>query len=47
MKNGIFWDIKPCGSSKKQLGTTIAVANPDDGGAKFLRKVGSYKSHMK
>jgi hypothetical protein len=29
-----------------ELGTTLAVmSNPDEGGAKFLRKVGSYKSH--
>jgi hypothetical protein len=29
-----------------ELGTTLAVASPpDDGGAKFLRNVGSYKSH--
>jgi hypothetical protein len=29
-----------------ELGTTLAVTNnPDDGGDKFLRNVGSYKSH--
>jgi hypothetical protein len=33
-----------------ELGTTLAVTitvscHPDDGGAKFLRNVGSYKSH--
>jgi hypothetical protein len=29
------------------VGTTLAITtNPDDGGAKFLRNVGSYKSHM-
>jgi hypothetical protein len=29
-----------------ELGTTLAVtSNPDERGAKFLRNVGSYKSH--
>jgi hypothetical protein len=28
-----------------ELGTTLAVTSPDEGGAKFLRNVGSYKSH--
>jgi hypothetical protein len=29
-----------------ELGTTLAVtSNPDEGVAKFLRNVGSYKSH--
>jgi hypothetical protein len=28
-----------------ELGTTLAVCHPDEGGAKFLRNVGSYKSH--
>jgi hypothetical protein len=29
-----------------ELGTTLAVtSNPDEGGAKFLRNVGSYKIH--
>jgi hypothetical protein len=29
-----------------ELGTVLAVtSNPDDGRAKFLRNVGSYKSH--
>jgi hypothetical protein len=29
-----------------ELRTTLAVtSNPDEGGAKFLRNVGSYKSH--
>jgi hypothetical protein len=29
-----------------ELGTTLTVtSNPDEGGAKFLRNVGSYKSH--
>jgi hypothetical protein len=38
MKNGVFWDVTPCGSCKSRL-------SPDEGGAKFLRNVGSYKSH--
>jgi hypothetical protein len=33
LKNGVFWDVTPCGSYI------------DDGGAKVLRNVGSYKSH--
>jgi hypothetical protein len=28
-----------------ELGTTLAC-RPDEGGAQFLRNVGSYKSHM-
>jgi hypothetical protein len=28
-----------------ELGTLAVTGNPDDGGAKFLRSVGSYKSH--
>jgi hypothetical protein len=36
MKNGVFWVVTPCGSCK----------SPDEGGARFLRNVGSYKSHM-
>jgi hypothetical protein len=35
LMNVIFLDVTPCGSCK----------NPDDGGAKFLRIIGSYKSH--
>jgi hypothetical protein len=27
------------------LGTTQAFCHPDEGGARFLRDVGSYKSH--
>jgi hypothetical protein len=33
----------------KRIGDLVTLAvsrNPDDGGAKFLRNVGSYKSHM-
>jgi hypothetical protein len=28
-----------------ELGTTLAVSHPDDGGTELLRNVGSYKSH--
>jgi hypothetical protein len=35
MKNGVFWDVTPCDS-----------CHSDDGGAKFLRNVGSDKRHM-
>jgi hypothetical protein len=46
MKNGVFWDVTPCGSCKnhsvRQLLVTANVVpsspvrHPDDGGAKFL-----------
>jgi hypothetical protein len=56
MKNGVFWDVTPCGSlvflrSVRRLLITASVVpssdyyHPDDGGAQFLRNVGSYKSH--
>jgi hypothetical protein len=62
MKNGVFWDVTPCGSCKKRRfgGNTsqrasvasysyrsefIDFCHPDEGGSKFLRNVGSYKSH--
>jgi hypothetical protein len=62
MKNGVFWDVTPCGSGKNrrseefsatiirvarigELGTLIDSSHPDDGGAKYHRNVGSYKSH--
>jgi hypothetical protein len=28
-----------------ELGTLAITSNPDEGGAKFFRNVGSYKSH--
>jgi hypothetical protein len=34
MKNGVFWVVTPCDS-----------CDPDEGGSRFLRNVGSYKSH--
>jgi hypothetical protein len=57
MKNGVFCDITPCGSctnliflrSLRRLLVTASVVPrrrfPDEGGAKILRNVGSYKSH--
>jgi hypothetical protein len=59
MKNGVFWDVTPCGSYKnlvflrsvRRLLVTARVVpsstifHPDEGGAKFLRNVGFYKSH--
>jgi hypothetical protein len=59
MKNGVVWDVTPCGSCKyrrilcnvRQLLVTASVVpsspilDPDEGEAKFLRNVGSYKSH--
>jgi hypothetical protein len=55
MQNCVFWDVTPCGSfgissqhvsvaSYSELVTDSC--HPDEGGAKFLRNVGSYKSHM-
>jgi hypothetical protein len=34
LKNGVFWDVMLCGS-----------CHPDEGSAKFLRNVISYRSH--
>jgi hypothetical protein len=39
MKNGVFWEVTPCGSCKNQ------PCHTDEGGANFLRNFGSYKSH--
>jgi hypothetical protein len=42
LKNTVFWDATPCGSCKnRHLGGTYL----DDIGNKFLRNVGSKKSH--
>jgi hypothetical protein len=35
MKNGVFWVVTPF----------TDFCHPDEGGARFLRNVGSYKSH--
>jgi hypothetical protein len=40
MKNGVFWDVTPCGAYKNRR-----FGHPDKGGAKIFRNVGSYKSH--
>jgi hypothetical protein len=50
MKNGVFWDVMPCGSMRRLLVTASIVPSslildPDEGGAKFLQNIGSYKSH--
>jgi hypothetical protein len=49
VKNGVFWDVTPCGSCKNRrfAGTwrLLHQGDPDEGGARFLRNVGSYKSH--
>jgi hypothetical protein len=49
-KNGVFWDATPCGSCKNRPSISSQRAtdpcHPDEGGAMFLRNVGSYKSHM-
>jgi hypothetical protein len=33
-------------AKKYQVSVTSSRRNPDEGGAKFLQNVGSYKSHM-
>jgi hypothetical protein len=44
MKNGVFWDVTPCGScTKRCFGGTQRLLYQGD--AEFLRNVGSYKSH--
>jgi hypothetical protein len=46
MKKGVFWDVTPCGSCKnRRFGGTWRLLHPDEGGARFLRNVGSYKIH--
>jgi hypothetical protein len=49
MKNGVFWDVTPCGSCKNRLfggtyASFIRVTRIGELGAKFLRNVGYYKS---
>jgi hypothetical protein len=44
LKNCVFWDVTPCGSCKnRRFGGTQRLLH--QGGAKFPRNVGSYKSH--
>jgi hypothetical protein len=47
MKNGVFCVVTPCGSCKNRRsgGTWRHFCHPDEGGARFLRNAGSYKSH--
>jgi hypothetical protein len=54
MKNGVFWDVRPCDSCKNRRRNSQRASvdsystdscHPDEGGAKFLRNVDSYKSH--
>jgi hypothetical protein len=55
LKNGVFWDVTPCGSYKNSVllrsvrrllfTASVVICHPDEGEAKFLRNVGSYKSH--
>jgi hypothetical protein len=40
MKNGVFWVVMPCGFCKN-----ADFCHPDEGGARYLRNVGSYMSH--
>jgi hypothetical protein len=56
MKNAIFWDVMPRGSIIRvprigEPGTLEVTSNwhvlhVHDGGATFLRNIGSYKNHM-
>jgi hypothetical protein len=56
LKNGVFWDVTPCGSLRTDVSAELSASivrvtkitilvNTNDGGAKLLRNVGSYKSH--
>jgi hypothetical protein len=63
MKNGVFWDVTPCGSCKRDVSEELSASFirvtiigelatdarceeiTSEGGAKFLRNVGSCKSH--
>jgi hypothetical protein len=58
MKNGVFWDVTPCGSCKDRRTLLASVASyskvvPSSliivtlimNTRRFLRNVGSYKSH--
>jgi hypothetical protein len=48
LKNGVFWDVTSCGSCKNRQLLLFLVhhsCHPDEGGARFIRNVGSYKSH--
>jgi hypothetical protein len=45
MKNGVFWDVTPCGScNNRRFGGNLRVLHPDEGGAKLLRNVGFKKN---
>jgi hypothetical protein len=51
LKNEVFWDVTSCGSLRtgvsEELSAPIIKVTRivDDGGAKFLRNIGSYKRH--
>jgi hypothetical protein len=61
MKNGVFWNVTPCGSCNNLHfgGDAVKISNltyivflyvkatqrKNEGGAAFIRNVGSYKSH--
>jgi hypothetical protein len=51
MKNGVFWDVTPCGVRRLLVTASVVPGSPilvtliRGGGARFLRNVGSYKSH--
>jgi hypothetical protein len=48
LKNGVFWDVTPCGSCKNRRFVCLLITvfcHPNAGGAKFLRNVGSFKIH--
>jgi hypothetical protein len=48
-KNGVFWVVTPCGAYKNgRFGGTwrlIHQGDKNEGGARFPRNFGSYKSH--
>jgi hypothetical protein len=45
MKNGVFWVVTPTSSGRQKSVTKIDFCHPDEVGSRFLRNVGSYKSH--
>jgi hypothetical protein len=54
MKNGVFGVVTPCGSFLRSVRRLLVAAcvvpsspvcHPDEESARFLRNVGSYKSH--
>jgi hypothetical protein len=45
MKNIVFWDVVPCGSSHLLTCDLVLFTNPEDGSDTFLRNVGLNQIH--